>query len=374
MLFKEIIGQDQIKERLRTSFAQGRMPHAQLFSGVEGNGKMALALAYAQYVNCVNRGEDDACGVCASCVKYAKLEHPDLHFVFPVVKKGSTSAVSDYYLAEWRSYLLETPYISINGWIHYLNAENKQPQIYADESALITEKLSKKAYESEYKVLIIYSPERMNLACSNKLLKIIEEPSPKTLILMVSDTPENIITTILSRCQRINVPPIAAGDLEQCLMERKQLDAALAKRIGHSAAGSYIQALKMLEQDADEGFNFEQFKILMRLAFRRDVLGLKQWSDDMVKRSREQQKHFFAYAQYVVRESFMTNFGEADLIYASLVEAEFMSKFSPYVNENNVGKMLEEMEWAQLHTEGNVNAKMVFFDLALKFTALVVKK
>lgn len=374
MLFSEVIGQNQIKKRLIDSFNQGRIPHAQLFSGIEGNGKMALALAYAQYANCTNRGENDSCGVCASCVKYSKLEHPDLHFVFPVVKKGSSAVISDHYIKEWRSYLHETPYISINGWVSQLNLENKQPQIYADESSSIVNKLSKRAYEAEFKVMIIYSPERMNISCSNKLLKLIEEPSPKTLILMVSDTPEDIITTILSRCQNIAVPPIKAEDLAQALMDKKSLDSESANRISRMASGSFIRAQEMLVQDANEQYNFENFRSLMRLAFQKNVLGLKQWSDEMAKRGREQQKHFFIYAQHVVRESFMANFRNEDLSYVSPIEAEFISKFAPFANENNVAAMLGQMEDAQFHIERNVSAKMVFFDLALKFTALVVKR
>ena len=374
MLFREVIGQQKIKKRLVDSFNQGRVPHAQLFSGVEGNGKMALALAYAQYINCANRSDSDSCGACASCVKYAKLEHPDLHFVFPIVKKSSSSATSDYYIKDWRAYLLETPYISINGWVNRLNAENKQPQIYADESVSIVNKLSKRAYEADYKVMIIYSPERMNVTCSNKLLKLIEEPAPKTLILMVTDTPEDIITTILSRCQNIAIPPIKADAMSQALMDRDSVDADSAKRIGRMASGSYIRAQEMLVQDANEQYNFENFRSLMRLAFKKDVLGLKLWSDDMSKRGREQQKHFFIYAQHVVRESFMANFRNEELSYVSPVETEFISKFAPFTNEGNVTAMLGQMEQAQFHVERNVNSKMIFFDLALKFTALVVKR
>lgn len=374
MLFREVIGQNKIKQRLVDSFNQGRVPHAQLFTGVEGNGKMALALAYAQYINCDSRTETDSCGVCASCVKYAKLEHPDLHFVFPVVKKGSSTVISDHYIKEWRAYLKETPYISINGWVNQLNAEKKQPMIYEAESSSIVNKLSKRAYEAEYKVMIIYSPERMNITCSNKLLKLIEEPSPKTLILMVSDTPEDIITTILSRCQNIAIPPIKGQDMSHALKDRNGLDEESSKRIGRMASGSYIRAQEMLVQDANEQYNFENFRSLMRLAFKKDVLGLKLWSDDMSKRGREQQKHFFIYAQHVVRESFMANFRTEDLSYVSPIEAEFISKFAPFTNEGNVTAMLGQMEQGQFHIERNVNSKMVFFDLALKFTALVVKR
>lgn len=374
MLFREVIGQHKIKSHLIDSFNQGRVPHAQLFSGTEGNGKMAVALAYAQYINCANRQADDSCGVCASCVKYAKFEHPDLHFVFPVVKKGSRTAVSDRDIKEWREFLLDSPYISINRWVDKLNAENKQPQIYADESVSIVNKLSKKAYEAEYKIMIIYSPERMNITCANKLLKLIEEPAPKTIILMVSDTPEDIITTILSRCQNIAIPPILAQDLSQALVERHSTAEDAAQRIGRMSSGSYLRAQEMLVQDENEERNFEYFRSLMRLAFQKDVQGLKQWSETLSKWGRESQKHFFIYAQHVVRESFMYNFQKEELRYTSPIEEEFVSKFSPFVNENNVTEMLHQMEHAQFHIERNVSSKMVFFDLALKFTALVVKK
>lgn len=373
MKFSDIIGQQKVKERLIQSFKAGRIPHAQLFTGNEGNGKMALALAYAQYINCQHPSDDDVCGVCPSCVKYEKLQHPDLHFVFPVVKKSGT-VISDNYIKEWRNYLLEHPYISIGGWMRELNDERKQPQIYADESVSIINKLSKKAYEAEYKVMIIYSPERMNIACANKLLKQIEEPAPKTILLMVSDVPENIITTIRSRCQTIHVPPIKADDLSAALMQRHYLEEGVASRIGRMASGSYIRAQEMMVQDENEQFNFEQFRALMRLAFKKDVLGLKQWTDGMVRLSKEGQKAFFAYAQHVVRESFMANFRNDDLVFASPIEAEFVGKFAPFNNETTVVRMLEEFEKAQFHLERNVSANMVFFDLSLKFTAIIVNK
>ncbi len=374
MQFKDVIGQEKIKQQLIEAFNQGRVPHAQLLSGKEGNGKMALALAYAQYINCPNRTETDSCGVCPSCVKYAKLEHPDLHFVFPVVKKGSSGAVSDYYIKEWREYLLETPYISINGWINKLNAENKQPQIYADESEAILGKLSKRAYEAEYKVMVIYSPERMNVTCANKLLKLIEEPASKTVLLLVSDTPDVIITTILSRCQNIVIPPIEAQDLALALENRDGVDSETAKRIGRMAQGSYIRAKELLVQNDDERYNFEKFRDLMRLAFKKDVLGMRHWTDEICRCTREQQKQFFVYAQHVIRESFIANFRNEELNYASPIESEFVSKFAPFANEETVVGMLDQMEQGMIHIERNVSSKMVFFDVALKFTALVVNK
>ncbi len=373
MKFSDVIGQNHIKDRLIKSFKEGRLPHAQLFSGNEGNGKMALALAYAQYINCANPGEHDACGTCASCVKYAKLEHPDLHFVFPVVKKKGP-VISDNYIKEWRHFLLENPYVSINSWAEQLNGENKQPQIYADESISIVKKLSKKAYEAEYKVMIIYAPERMNIACSNKLLKQIEEPAPKTLILLVSDTPADIITTILSRCQNIAIPPIAADDLSEAMCSRHFLDKETADRIARMSSGSYVRAKEMVHQDENEQFNFEQFRLLMRLAFKRDVLGLKQWSESMARLGKEAQKVFFGYSQHMVRESFMANFRQEELVFASPIEAAFVGNFAPFNNETTVMRMLDEFQTAQFHLERNVNANMVFFDLALKFTAIVVRK
>ena len=374
MLFREVIGQEQVKQRLIESFQLGRVPHAQLFTGVEGNGKMALALAYAQYLNCKNRTEQDSCGICASCVKYAKFEHPDLHFSFPVVKKGSEKAYSDDRLGEWRSYLLQSPYISIDGWIDCLGAENKQPQIYEAESARVIQKLSKKAYESEYKVLIVYSPERMNVTCANKLLKLIEEPEPNTLIIMVSDTPEDIITTILSRCQNVSIPPINIDALANVLVNQHLLSDTEAQNIGRMAMGSYLRAKEFLIQSENEQFNFEQFRSLMRLAFLKNVLGMKEWSDVMSKIGREKQKQFFTYAQRIIRESFIANFRNNNLSYTSAFEDEFVAKFAPYVNEKSVTAMLMQMENAELHIESNVNAKMVFFDVALRFTQLIFRK
>ena len=191
MYFKDIIGQEEVKERLRQSTRTGIVPHAQLFTEQGGAGAFPLALAYARYLNCTNRTETDACGRCPSCLKYDELAHPDLHFVFPIVaKKEKKKEVCDDYLSEWRGFLKEHPYFNMDEWLDYIEAGNSQAIIYSKESDEIIHKLSLKIYEAEYRILMVWLPEKLHPTCANKLLKIIEEPPMKTVILMVSETPD----------------------------------------------------------------------------------------------------------------------------------------------------------------------------------------
>ena len=209
MFFRDIIGQKETKRRLIQSVKDGYIPHARMISGPEGVGKMALALAYARYLSCTQRGEDDACGVCPSCIKYNKLSHPDLHFVYPIVKNDKKKKeICDDYLKEWREFVLQNPYFNLNLWLNFIGSENSQGMIYARESDEIIRKLNLKAYESEYKIMIVWLPEKMHEACANKLLKMIEEPPANTVFLLVSENPDRVIGTIQSRTQSLPVPPV----------------------------------------------------------------------------------------------------------------------------------------------------------------------
>jgi DNA polymerase-3 subunit delta' len=373
MLFADIIGQAAIKERLIRSVKENKISHAQLFCGKEGIGKLPLAIAYAQYICCTDRKENDSCGVCPSCVKFNKLSHPDLHFVFPIVKQGSSATVCDNYINEWREIILERTYFSYNQWLLQLNAENKQATIYSNESEEISRKLSLKSYESEYKIMIIWQPEKMNEACGNKILKILEEPSDKTLFLLVTENPDAILTTILSRTQRINVPAIEIEDLSKALVEKFKISDEEAVNISRIANGSYIPAVENIEMSSENKENLDRFIAIMRLAYMKDVKGIKLWSEDMAKIGREQQKHFLAYAQRMIRENFILNFRNNNLNYMTKSEQDFSVKFSPFINERNIFDIMNEFALAERHIEQNVNSKMVFFDLSLKFIVLLKK-
>ncbi|MDR1698727.1 MAG: DNA polymerase III subunit delta [Prevotellaceae bacterium] len=374
MLFSEIIGQQTTKEHFVNSVKEQRIPHAQLVCGKMGTGTLPLAIAYAQYLCCTDKRENDACGVCPSCKKYAKLAHPDLHFVFPVIKPTSSAVVCDDFIKQWREINIENPYFSYNQWLAKLNAENKQAMIYANESEEILRKLSLKSYESEYKVMIIWQPEKMHESAANKLLKILEEPPAKTLFILVSENPDALLITIQSRTQRVNVPLIEIGELQNAISERLGVDLTEAHNIARIANGDFIKATELINASDEEKQNFQYFVNLMRSAYAKNLKELKKWADEVAGIGRERQKSFLAYAQKLVRENFIMNLHQADLNYLNSVEQAFSGKFSPFIHERNVSEISAELALAERHIEQNVNAKMVFFDLALKIIVLLHKK
>ncbi len=385
MQFSEILGQNEVKTRLLRSVQEQRIPHAQLFRGPEGVGKLALALAYAQYISCENRTDTDSCGVCASCVKYRKLAHPDLHFVFPIIKPAkATSVVCDDFIADFRAMILENPYFSAQQWFARISEDQKQGVIYSNESEEILRKLNLKTYESDYKIMIIWLPEKMHVNCANKLLKILEEPPENTVFLLVSNSPEEIITTILSRTQHITIPKLTEDDIVLALLRDKtksvsQLDAVNIARI---SGGSLLNAFSILNDSDENKQNFERFVTVMRLAWqvgnRKDyaaLKNLKKWAEDIAQSTvgRERQKKFLEYSQRMIRENFILNLKQPDLNYLTSEEVEFSGKFSPFINERNIEELMTEFALADRHIDQNVNAKMVFFDLMLKVIILLKK-
>jgi len=384
MLFSEIIGQQEIKARFVRTVTENRIPHAQLFRGQEGVGKLALAIAYAQFISCESRTDTDACGHCPSCVKYKKLAHPDLHFVFPIIKPPSKTVVCDDFVADFRAMILQQPYFGINDWYSKISGEAKQGLIYSNESEEILRKLSLKTYESEYKIMIIWLPEKMHNTCANKLLKILEEPPEKTLFFLVSNAPDQIITTILSRTQHVNVPRLTEQDIEIALLKNSDLEVEQydANYAAHIANGSYLAALNVLSAGDENKENFERFVMIMRLAWQvgnkknhAALKDLRKWADEMAAATvgRERQKNFLVYSQRMTRENFIWNIKQPSLNNLTNFESEFSQKFSPFINERNVELIMSEFALAERHVEQNVNAKMVFFDLTLKMIMLLKK-
>ncbi|MBD8389515.1 DNA polymerase III subunit delta' [Dysgonomonas sp. BGC7] len=372
MFFKDIIGQKEVKERLTRSVKEGFIPHAQLFCGPEGIGKFPLALAYAQYLNCENRTDDDSCGKCPSCVKYNHLAHPDLHFVFPIVKKAAKKKeVCDDYISEWREFVKNSSYFNLGQWLDHIDAENSQGLIYAKESEEIIRKLSLKIYEAKYKIMIIWLPEKMHESCANKLLKIIEEPTDNTIFLLVSDTPDNIITTIQSRCQRINIHGIEENDIVQALESEYNITPEDALNVAHLANGSYLKALETISLNEEHKFFFNLFIQMMRASYARNIKEIKAIGNELGGIGRENQKSFLIYCQRMVREYFISNMKQPDIVYMAQDEANFGIRFAPFVNEKNIIGLMNELALAERHIEQNVNAKMVFFDLCLKITMLI---
>lgn len=370
MLFKEIIGQQAVKDRLVRSFKEGRISHAQLFLGPEGSGSLPMALAYAQYISCKNKTEDDSCGQCSSCVKYNKLVHPDLHFVYPVALSANVKT-STAVAAEWREAFLDNPYITLFNWFEQLSAENKQAVIGVEESAEILRKLSLTTYEAEYKIMIIWQAEKMNPAAANKLLKILEEPPDKTLFLLVCENEDQLLRTIVSRTQLIKINKISDRDLMDALVSFHNQTQDLAEKIAHLADGSYAEALLLVSENENVGQNLASFQKLMRASLKFDPKAVMSWIEDVSAAGRERQKKFLNYSLHLMRESVITNYGDSSLVKLSADEQEFVKKFSPFIHGNNIERFIEELNKAHFHMERNANAKILFMDLAFKFNELL---
>ena len=364
---------------------EGRIPHAQLFTGISGIGKLQLALAYAQYLNCPHRTDEDSCGTCPTCLQFEKLQHPDLHFVFPIVKNDSADTCDDF-LEPWRNIILEKHYFDLDDWHEALGVETKQSMIYEKESGEILRKLSLKAYGDGYKVMIIWQPEKMNIASANKLLKIFEEPADKTVFLLVSEHPEQLLATIQSRVQTIRIPRLETEIIERAL-KKEGVDATQATDIARIANGSYLAARKKAGESAVNQKELRDFIALFRDAYTVGVITdpqkkfeslkrLRQWSLDMAdsKVGRERQKHFLQYAQQQVRENFICNANQPELNYQMGEEREFSTKFAPFIHTGNVEAIMNQLDLAERQIEQNGNAKMIFFDLCLQMIVLIKKK
>ena len=378
MFFKDIIGQQEVIERLVKDAQAGTVPHALLFCGPEGVGKLQTAIAFARYLLCRDKGTGaDSCGTCPSCVKMDKLVHPDLHFVYPVINKSKTagrSTVSDDEITTWREIVLEQQYFGFEEWLSAIDADNKQASIFVTESEQIISKLSLKSVEGGYKIMIIWHAEKMNQQCANSLLKLLEEPPAGTIFILTTDAPEQILETIISRTQRIDFKRIPEQDISGRLQGPGYgLDAETAQKIAHLSGGSWLKAVSALRVNAESEEFFDYFTQLMRLSYGRRLKDLKLWADGIAGGGREWQKRFLAYCQRMIRENFICNFHNPELNYMTEQERQFSVKFAPFVNENNIIGLMDTLTDAQRDIEQNVNSKMVFFDLSLK-TIMLMKQ
>ena len=374
MNFSQIPGQQEIIGKLIRSVREERVSHAQLLAGPEGCGSLALSLAYARYVSCENRTEHDSCGTCKSCVKYEKMIHPDLHFVFPVIKnKKDTEPVSDSFLPEWRDFVKKSPFFTINSWLNSIEVGNAQGLIFSSEAAEIIKKLSLKTFESDFKIMIIWLPEKMHPSAANKLLKLIEEPPDRTLFLLVSDEPDKVLPTILSRCQLIRLPGFTNDEIRDYLIGKFNADKQKASEIAGVANGNIIKALELYENEDSSLENLERFKNLMRFAWKRDIISILSWSDNISATGREAQKNFLSYSLRLLRENLMLTLDQLKnrLVFLSGDEASFSGNFHPFINQNNIYHLTDEFNHAFSHVEANGNAKIIFLDLALKVTRLI---
>jgi DNA polymerase-3 subunit delta' len=372
MQFKEVIGQHPTKQLLIQLALEHRVPHAIMLIGPPGNGKLALALAFAQYLNCKNRTETDSCGVCSSCIKYKKLIHPDLHFTIPVLKTSSLSKpVSSDYLTKWRQYFLSNPYPLYERWNQTIAEENKQSIIYVDEASEIIQKLNKKSYEADFKVSLIWLPETMNLTCANKILKILEEPPANTVFILVTEEEQRLLSTIRSRCQTIRLPKIEEKDLAEALANHPSLGENNPTAIARIANGNFILAEELMLEDEVRKFNHRQYTSLMRSGYGRNMPELLTWSDELSAIGRTRQISFLRYCSEFTRENFMSNFKQPELVTMDENEEKFAKKFAPFIQEKNVIHLFTEFEKSLRDIASNGNAKAIFTDMAIKVSKLI---
>ena len=371
MKFADIIGHDDLKRRLAAQIDAGRVSHAQLFTGLAGYGTLPLALAYVQYLFCPNRHDGDSCGECPSCRQVEALAHPDLHLVYPVNKQGKKAGeavTSDMFIDRWRELWSEKQGIfSADDWYSKLDlGKTMKGLITAKESEEIIKKLSFKSYSSEYKAMIIWLPEAMNQEAANKILKILEEPWEKTLFILVSERPEQLLATITSRTQEVAVARIDVESLQRVACnEGKAPDEALT--MARLAGGSILELRELLNGVADDvrAQSFELFTRLMRLSYNDKHLELFEWADDIAALTREGQRQFFLHAVRLLRESYMIHAGLASISYLWGEELKFCRNFAPYIGNQNIEILVEEIERAMLQIQQNGSPRIVFTHFAL---------
>jgi len=368
MLFKEIPGLDDIKQTLIQSVHTGYIHHAQLFFGNEGSGNLALAWAYATYINCEDRQPGDACGVCPACSKMGKLAHPDLHQILPVAatKKIAKDPLSEHFLSEWRLFLKENPYASLTDWLNYIGTENRQPHISAEESRQIIQRLSLKPYEADYKILLMWLPELLNVTSANALLKILEEPPPKTLFLLVSHDPARLLTTILSRTQLVRIRSFTDQEIAQVLVARYQTEPARASQIAHLADGNLNEALRLNGEVKND--QHQLFRDWMRLCFQaeRRLTEVVKNADKLAAMPREAQKNILQYGINMIRESLVYTYQEPRLIRLEGEEMTFVQGFAKVMTEEKAERFYTYFNDAVMHLERNANPRIVFLDTSLQ--------
>ncbi len=374
MLFNNLIGQKHIGNHLKRTADHARIAHAQLFVGKEGVGTLAAAIAYADYILSKNNKD--------SHLKVEKLQHPDLHFSFPTAinDKVKKHPVSKLFLNDWRAFVKEYPYGSLFQWYEFIGIENKQGQIGVDEAEEIVKSLQLKSYEGDYKIMIIWMAEKMNNAAANKLLKLIEEPPEKTIFLLVVEHKEQLINTILSRCQILEFPLLSEEDITNALIERENSFAAEATKIAHAAEGSYKKALDILRKEGNDLAYETLFITWVRAAFKAKgnasvIQDLIEWSESIGKMGREKQKQFLNFCLQFFRQALLFNYGAKDLVFIEPQSQGFsIEKFAPFIHGGNIDAIYQELNDAIYHIERNGNAKLILLDTSIKLTRLLHTK
>jgi DNA polymerase-3 subunit delta' len=382
MLFSQILGQDYIKNHLTKSASSGRTPHAQLFVGPEGCGTLAMAIAYAQYLLCQNVDGENTNGNESCNLKFNSISHPDLHFIFPTVttEDVKTKPKSIDFMADWRQFVVENPYGGLFDWYKILGVQNKQGEIRVDDAQEILKLLSLKSYEGGHKIVIVWMAEKMNVTASNKLLKLLEEPPEKTVFILIAENEEDIIQTILSRCQVLHFSGLSEKVIADGLILKENIEASLADKIAHQSQGNYNKALLLLDEESEELPFEEWFVSWVRAAFRAKgnaeaIQDLILWSEQIAGLGRETQKKFLNFCIDMFRQALMLNYETKKLVYMETKVPKFqLENFAPFVNGNNINEIFKELSDAMYHIERNGNAKIILTDLSIKLTRLIHKK
>ncbi len=375
MLFKSVIGQEAVRDQLIRAARGSRVSHALLFHGPEGCGKFPLAMAFAQYLACSDPGPEDSCGVCPSCRKAEKNIHPDIHFVFPVVKslKGSGEPISDLFIEDWRKYLEAYSYPDLQSWLNFIKVENKQAGIFTKEAESILRKLQLKAFESDHKIVVVWLPEKMNATASNKLLKIIEEPPEKTYFLMVAQSTEEIIPTILSRTQLVRVNKIPDHVLEAHLRVDFPEKGEIIEGVARMSDGNFIQALDLIESNEENQMYFDHFVLWMRMAYGFKIHELLEWVPKMAALGREKQKTFLLYCLHMIKGNFHMNMDMLGIMRLSPEEQKFSERFNQFINADNIERLSLLFSEAIVQIGMNANPRITFLDMSTQLYRLLRK-
>lgn len=382
MYFYDVVGHESLKSKLVSNVRNNRISHAQLFHGPEGSGNLALAVAFARFILCTDPADNDACGICRSCKKMDGLVHPDLHFFFPTYRTKSDSGEAKKektgrpFFDQWRAMLLETAYPSYGQWLERIGVQNQQAMIYAADCNEIIKSTAMKPFEGSHKVVIVWMIEKLRAHDASRLLKTLEEPPEQTVFLLVSENKDEIVKTVLSRTQLVNIPFLKDQEIAKFLMGKYDFTEEKAIQTAFLSGGSFIETLRMMEGDHDPMAEFEDFRNWMRLCFdkRKTMLELLKWVDTFAKEGRERQKAMLGRGLVIVRKCVLHNYNASKALRVDNEIMNFIAKFSPFVNHANTIEMVQKLNDAIYHIERNANAKLVFTELSFAMANLLKKK
>lgn len=375
MLFRDVAGQEKLKQKLIDSVFNRRVAHAQMFVGKVGTGPLPLALAFAQYLACTDRSREDSCGKCNACLRYAKLEHPDLQLIFPKNKTDIVSSKafsSKEFVSDWRKAVLTNPYLALNDWLKGLGIENKQGLINVEDSKEILQNLSYKAYEADYRVILIWLAEHMNGPAANKLLKVLEEPPERTVFLLITEDSEQIISTIRSRVQSHRLERLNDQEIVNKLAETTQGSELDLQGLAHMADGDFGLAKELVNNQESITSTIRFFINWMRACFGGQMEAVRDLGDKFHALGREQQKELLQNSMTILRKVLLYRVLPETKEKLLKEELDFIHKFSAFITVKNSGPIMEELNKAHYHIERNANARIVFTDLSFSVSEQLV--